>query len=88
MIDLQEVGKSLGLYYQTPFRAFDPEMPVPYELTRNLKRAFLTQNVWVPLAWELGGVDVLIDDPSDLLKTDPIPGLLNAKKVNYIVSIK
>jgi type II secretory ATPase GspE/PulE/Tfp pilus assembly ATPase PilB-like protein len=87
-IDLQKVGKSLSLYYQAPFRVFDPEMPVPYELTRNLKRTFLTQNTWVPLAWELGGVDVLIDDPSDLLKTDPIPGLLNAKKVNYIVSIK
>ncbi len=87
-IDLQEVGKSLSLYYQAPFRAFDPDMPVPYELTRNLKRSFLTQNTWVPLAWELGGVDVLIDDPTDLLKTDPIPGLLNAKKVNYIVSIK
>ncbi len=87
-IDINEVGKSLSLYFQVPFRAFDPEMPVPYELTRNLKKAFLLQNVWVPLSWELGGVDVLIDDPSDLLKTDPIPGLLNTKKVNYIVSVK
>ena len=87
-IDLQEVGKSLSLYYQAPFRVFDPDMPVPYELTRNLKRTFLTQNTWVPIAWELGSVDVLIDDPSNLLKTDPIPGLLNAKKINYIVSIK
>jgi len=87
-IDMHEVGKSLSLYYRVPFRAFDPDLPVPYELTRNLKRTFLIQNTWVPVAWELGGVDVLIDDPTDLLKTDPIPGLLNAKKVNYIVSIK
>ncbi|MCP3952053.1 MAG: type II/IV secretion system protein, partial [Desulfobacterales bacterium] len=87
-IDLKEVGKSLSLYFQVPFRAFDSEMPIPYELTRNLKQTFLIQNTWVPLSWELGGVDVLIDDPSDLLKTDPIPGLLNAKKVNYIVSIR
>jgi type II secretory ATPase GspE/PulE/Tfp pilus assembly ATPase PilB-like protein len=87
-IDMAEVGKSLSLYYQVPFKAFEPDIPIPYELTRNLKQAFLMQNTWVPLSWEIGGVDVLIDDPTDLLKTDPIPGLLNTKKINYIVSIK
>lgn len=87
-VDTNEVGKSLSLYYQCPFRAFDTEMAIPFELTRNLKQAFLLQNTWVPLSWEIGGVDVLINDPSDLLKTDPIPGLLNAKKINYIVGIK
>jgi type II secretory ATPase GspE/PulE/Tfp pilus assembly ATPase PilB-like protein len=87
-VDNNEIGKSLSLYYQCPFRAFDPEMEIPYELIRNLKKAFLLQNTWVPLFWEIGGVNVLIDDPTDLLKTDSIPGLLNAKKVNYIVGIK
>jgi len=87
-IDIAEVGKSLSLYFQLPFKVFDSKMQIPYELTRNLKQAFLMQNTWVPLSWELGGVDVMIDDPTDLLKTDPIPGLLNAKKVNYIISIK
>jgi tetratricopeptide (TPR) repeat protein len=50
-VDNNEIGKSLSLYYQCPFRAFDPEMEIPYELIRNLKKAFLLKNTWVPLFW-------------------------------------
>ncbi|MFH1984483.1 MAG: GspE/PulE family protein [Pseudomonadota bacterium] len=84
----EEIGKSLSLYYRCPFREYSESLEVPYELIRKLKKTFLVQNNWVPLAWELHSVDVLIDDPSDLLKTDPIPGLLNAKKINYMVGIR
>jgi type II secretory ATPase GspE/PulE/Tfp pilus assembly ATPase PilB-like protein len=87
-VNKQEIGKSLSLYYRCPFREYKEDLEVPYELIRKLKKAFLVQNCWVPLAWELNSVDVLIDDPSDLLKTDPIPGLLNAKKINYMVGIR
>lgn len=84
----EEIGKSLSLFYRCPFREYKENLEVPYELTRKLKKAFLIQNCWVPLAWELNSVNVLIDDPSDLLKTDSIPGLLNAKKINYMIGIR
>ena len=87
-VSKEEIGKSLSLYYRCPFREYKEDLEVPYELIRKLKKAFLMQNCWVPLAWELSSVNVLIDDPSDLLKTDPIPGLLNAKKINYMVGIR
>jgi len=80
-IEKEEVGKSLSLFFKCPFISFNPDMPVPYELLTKLKQSFLLQYNWVPLNWDMksGTVDILIDDPTDLIKTDqkrkaiPIP---------------
>ena len=87
-VDREEIGKSMSLYYGCPFKTMDPDLTAPYELVSKLKKTFLLKNAWVPLSWELNGVDVLIDDPSDLLKTDAIPGLIGSRKVNYFVGIR
>jgi type II secretory ATPase GspE/PulE/Tfp pilus assembly ATPase PilB-like protein len=86
----EDIGKSLSLFYKCPFIVHDPQAPVPYELLTKLKKTFLIQNSWVPLGWEMasGIVDVLIDDPGDLTKTDNIFALMKAKKINYSVGIK
>ena len=86
----EDISKSLSLFYRCPFIAYDPQAPIPYELLTKLKQSFLIQNSWVPLSWEMasGVVDVLIDDPGDLTKTDNIFALMKAKKVNYSVGIK
>ena len=33
-------------------------------------------------------MEIFIDDPRDLTKTDAIPGLINAKKFKWIVGIR
>ena len=89
-IKKDEVGKSLSYYFKCPFKAFDPKTPVPYELLTKLKKAFLVQNTWVPLSWEMttGEVEILIDNPSDITKTDYISTLIKAKKIKMAVGIK
>ena len=87
-VDREEIGKSLSLFFGVPFKTVDPDLSAPYELISKLKKSFLLKNAWVPLAWELSGVDVLIDDPSDLLKTDAIPGLIGSRKIQYFVGIR
>ena len=52
----KEVGKSLSLFYGCPFRDFDPEIPVPVELTNKLKKSFLLYSSWVPYRWDSKGV--------------------------------
>ncbi|MFH1293942.1 MAG: hypothetical protein ABIJ44_07420, partial [Pseudomonadota bacterium] len=32
----EEVGKSLSLFHDCPFKSFDPDVPIPVELIRNL----------------------------------------------------
>lgn len=84
----EEIGKSLSLYYGVPFKPFDPQTPTPIELMGNLKKAFLVQSTWVPLSWNKGQVEILVDDPGNLTKTDSIKSLIKARKVNYLVGFK
>ncbi|MBW2488879.1 MAG: type II/IV secretion system protein, partial [Deltaproteobacteria bacterium] len=84
----EEVGKSLSLFYGVPFRSFDPEVSVPVELTNNLKKSFLLYYVWVPLKWSKNGVEILVDDPKDLRKTDHIKALMPNQKINFAVGFK
>ena len=84
----EQVGKSLSLYFGCPFREFDPEAQVPFELINNLKKSFLLYYVWVPLNWDKKGIEVLVDDPKDLRKTDHIRALMNNQKITFSVGIK
>ncbi|MFO7707839.1 MAG: GspE/PulE family protein [Desulfobacterales bacterium] len=87
-IDLQEVGRSLAMFFGCSFRQFDPELPVPYELIRNLKKSFLLYYVWVPLKWDKSGIEILVDDPKDLRKTDHIRALMGNQKIQFSVAVK
>jgi type II secretory ATPase GspE/PulE/Tfp pilus assembly ATPase PilB-like protein len=83
-----EVGKSLALFFGCPFQEFDLEMQVPFELISKLKKSFLRYYVWVPLRWNKNGVEILVDDPQDLRKTDHIKALMTNQKINFSVGIK
>jgi len=89
-IKKEEMGKSLSLFFKCPFKAFDPKMSIPYELLTKLKKPFLLQNTWVPLSWEMtsGEVEILIDNPTDITRTDFISTLIKAKKYKMSVGIK
>jgi type II secretory ATPase GspE/PulE/Tfp pilus assembly ATPase PilB-like protein/tetratricopeptide (TPR) repeat protein len=89
-IKKEKIGKSLSLFFKCPFISFNSDMPVPYELLTKLKQSFLLQYSWVPLNWDMksGTVDILIDDPTDLIKTDHIAALIYTNNINYFVGIK
>ena len=87
-IKKEAIEKSFTLFYGCPFRAYDPAFPVPHELLRNLKKAFLLNEMWIPLSWSKEGVEVLVDDPRDLNKTDNIKTLMKTAKINFSVAIR
>ena len=89
-INKEEIGKSLSYFYDCPFVEYSTDIEIPVELLGKLKKSFLIQNSWVPLSWDLteGMVEVLIDDPKNLEKTDHIYTLLNAKHIRYSVGIR
>ena len=86
-IEKDHIGESLSLYYGCPFRAFDDSAATPVELISKLKKPFLLQEHWVPLNWDKSGVEVLVDDPRDLNKTDNLRTLLKSK-VFFSVGIR
>ena len=87
-IKKKAIGKSFSLFYGCPYRAYDDSFPVPVELLTNLKKAFLLNEIWVPLSWDKNGMEVLIDDPRDLNKTDNIKTLMRTAKINFSVAIR
>ena len=84
----EDVGKSLSQYFGCPFRDFDEEYPIPFELIGKLKKSFLLYYVWVPLSWSKNGVEILVDDPKDLRKTDHIKALMPNQKIIFSVGFK
>ena len=84
----EDVGKSLSQYFGCPFRDFDEEFPIPFELIGKLKKSFLLYYVWVPLSWSKKGVEILVDDPKDLRKTDHIKALMTNQKIILSVGFK
>jgi type II secretory ATPase GspE/PulE/Tfp pilus assembly ATPase PilB-like protein len=87
-IEKVKVGKSLSAYYGCPFKEFDPELPVPFELINNLKKPFLINSLWLPISWDKNGIEILIDNPRDLQKTDYVKALMNNQRINFSVGIK
>ncbi len=89
-LEKEDIGKSLSFFYKCPFIAFDPDMTAPYELLTKLKKTFLLQNSWVPLSWDMasGVLEILIDDPLNLVKTDHISALMKTNNINFSVGIK
>jgi type II secretory ATPase GspE/PulE/Tfp pilus assembly ATPase PilB-like protein len=87
-IDKEAIGKSFTLFYGCPFRPFDASFPVPVELLTNLKKTFLLNELWIPLSWDKEGVEILVDDPRDLNKTDNIKSLMKTGKINFSVAIR
>ena len=82
------IGKSFSLFYDTTFREFDPKFTVPVELLSNLKKAFLLNEYWVPMSWDKDGVEILVDDPRDLNKTDNIRALMKTSRIHFTVAIR
>ena len=87
-ISKDDIAKSFSQFYGCTFRSYEEDLPTPYELLGNLKKAFLLHELWVPLNWGKDGVVVLVADPRDLNKTDNIKALMKTGKINFCVAIR
>ncbi len=87
-INRQDLGKSLSMFYNCPFKEFDPDIPTPVELISKLKKSFLLHYTWVPLSWGKNYLEILVDDPRDLRKTDHIRALMTNQKLRFSVGIR
>jgi type II secretory ATPase GspE/PulE/Tfp pilus assembly ATPase PilB-like protein len=87
-ISKEDISKSFSQFYGCPFKSYNDDIATPYELLGNLKKTFLKHELWVPMAWGKGGVEVLVDDPRNLNKTDNIKALMKTSKINFSVATR
>jgi type II secretory ATPase GspE/PulE/Tfp pilus assembly ATPase PilB-like protein len=82
------IGRAFALFYGCKFRSFEPGLPAPVELLANLKKTFLLNEGWIPINWSKDGIEVLVDDPRNLNKTDNIKALMKTSKIHFSVAIR
>jgi type II secretory ATPase GspE/PulE/Tfp pilus assembly ATPase PilB-like protein len=87
-IKKEAIGKAFSSFYGCKFRSFESGIPAPVELLANLKKAFLLNEVWIPISWSKDGIEVLVDDPRNLNKTDNIKTLMKTAKIHFSVAIR
>ena len=72
-----DLGQALSRFYGCPFLPFDDHLVLDRSLLKDLNFEFLKANCWLPLRRDGATIDVLVDNPKDLLKTEHIQMLLH-----------
>jgi type II secretory ATPase GspE/PulE/Tfp pilus assembly ATPase PilB-like protein len=84
----KEVGESLSRYFQCPFLEFDERAVPDPTLIKGINFDYLKANYWVPLRREEDAVDILVDDPKDLRKTEHIQILMKGLQLKFFVGLR
>ena len=83
----EDIGKALAEYYHCQFITFNDRLPIPHDLLKNIKKKHLQSLLWVPLNKINGKINVIVDDPANIVKREAIEGLLKTKAIKYSVSL-
>ncbi len=87
-IPKDEIGESLGDFYNCEFFHYDGSQTVPEEFREAANYDFLEKMNCAPLKREKGKLYVAIDDPYDLSKVDSIKTLNIAPRCEFLVGLK
>src|SRR5215510_608832 len=83
-----DLGQALAHFYGCPFLPFDDRLVVDRSLLKDLNVEFLKANCWLPLRRDGATIDVLVDNPKDLLKTEHIQMLLRGAPLRWLVGLR
>jgi type II secretory ATPase GspE/PulE/Tfp pilus assembly ATPase PilB-like protein len=99
-VDLEEVliqkyrvpkaalGKALSKFFDCPYIPYDDKTLVDPQLTKDLSHDYLWKHSWLPLKMHGGVLDVLIDDPHDIVRGHDIQRAFPGLTIRYAVSLK
>ncbi|MBU1183762.1 MAG: GspE/PulE family protein [Proteobacteria bacterium] len=85
-VSREDIGRSFEEFFRCKFIPFSDKFPIPGNLLKNLKKEYLRRELWVPLEKKDGAIQIIVDDPNNILKRDMIENLLKTKSVHYNVS--
>ena len=82
------LGKALSKFFDCPYVPYDERTIVDSQLTKDLSHDYLWKHSWLPLNSHDGVLDVLIDDPQDLVRGHDIQRAFPGMTIRYAVSLK
>ena len=83
-----DLGHALSRFYGCPFLPFDDRLVIDRSLLKDLNFEFLKANFWLPLRRDGDTIEVLVDNPKDLLKTEHIQMLLRGAPLRWLVGLR
>ena len=83
-----DLGQALSRFYGCPFLPYDDHLVVDRSLLKDLNFEFLKANCWLPLRRNGDAIEVLVDNPKDLLKTEHIQMLLRGAPLRWLVGLR
>lgn len=86
----EDLGKSLSIFYETPFVSFDPSILPPFEIfeKKRLDPDFLKKYGWVPFTQKGNTIEVLMANPFDLGRLDEIRFILGSSRIEPKVTLQ
>jgi type II secretory ATPase GspE/PulE/Tfp pilus assembly ATPase PilB-like protein len=82
------IGKALSKFFDCPYIPFDERTIVDPQLTKDLSHDYLWKHAWVPLKVHGIILDVLIDDPHDIVRGHDIQRAFPGMTIRYAVGLK
>jgi type II secretory ATPase GspE/PulE/Tfp pilus assembly ATPase PilB-like protein len=86
-ISKDDIAKSYEEFFRCKVVLYNDKFPIPGDLLKNLKKEYLRRELWVPLEKKDGNIQVIVDDPNNILKRDTIENILKTKAVKYDVAL-
>ena len=83
-----EIGRSLSRFYGCPFVEYDERAVVDRTLIKDLNFEYLKTNYCVPLRRDGDTIEVLLDNPKDLLKTEHLQILMRGVPLRWLVGLR
>jgi type II secretory ATPase GspE/PulE/Tfp pilus assembly ATPase PilB-like protein len=84
----EDIGKSLSMFYNTRFIAYDERMAIPGQLLKGLKPTYLKRSLFVPVDQSDSKTVIAMENPDYLPGQDAIKGLIPGKEFEFCVSLK
>ena len=82
------LGKALSKFFDCPYIPYDEKTIIDPQLTKDLSQDYLWKHSWLPLKLHGSVLDVLIDDPHDLVRGHDIQRAFPGLTIRYAVSLK
>jgi type II secretory ATPase GspE/PulE/Tfp pilus assembly ATPase PilB-like protein len=82
------LGRALSKFFDCPYIPFDEKTIVDPQLTKDLSHDYLWKHSWLPLKTYGSVLDVLIDDPHDIVRGHDIQRAFPGMTIRYAVSLK
>ena len=82
------LGRALSKFFDCPYIPFDEKTIVDPQLTKDLSHDYLWKHSWLPLKTHGSILDVLIDDPHDIVRGHDIQRAFPGMTIRYAVSLK